>query len=215
MIQTIPLLMSLAGSAYGMYKSGKENKQREALLRNQSNQLDTWYNSNYYSRYLDSPEGKSILSELYRQSLAGADRSVRRQKVTGGNNETRLADQGQILDNIGQTINGLAGQSQAYKTNLQNMYWGRKAGIDANMDQLSAMKNQGWMNFMGNIVNAGAGLAAMGSSGGKTTAATSGFFSNAKNLGNGGTARMNLLESYNNSLGGIMDWASGQRKPFN
>lgn len=107
--------LGLATSIAGGVKSAKAAKDQQRLIEQQKAQNDAWYNKMYYQNYLDSKEAQSAMKRV-EETLRKRNQDAQAQAaVTGGTQESVIAQQANDQKLVGNVVEGLASRSDELK----------------------------------------------------------------------------------------------------
>lgn len=107
--------LGLATSIAGGVKSAKAAKDQQRLIEQQKAQNDAWYNKMYYQNYLDSKEAQSAMKRV-EETLRKRNQDAQAQAaVTGGTQESVIAQQANDQKLVGDVVEGLASRSDELK----------------------------------------------------------------------------------------------------
>lgn len=112
--------LSLAGLAYSAIKGGQANKANEALVNQQSEELEAWRNNN--QNYLDTVQGQAQV-KAQKEAMDQRVRSDEQKAViTGATDEAQLAARDSANRANAQTTEALAVQGNQYAQNVDAQY---------------------------------------------------------------------------------------------
>lgn len=109
------LLTGIGTSIAGGIKGGKAANKQQELINQQKAQNDAWYNKMYYQNYLDSKEAQSAMKRV-EETLRKRNQDAQAQAaVTGGTQESVIAQQANDQKLVGDVVEGLASRSDELK----------------------------------------------------------------------------------------------------
>ena len=150
---------SAAASLFGTLRSAKANKLQDKALQNRQSELQSWYDKEYYTPYLDTAAAKGTLSILRNNNKAAMQKVEQGSVIGRKSDEYRAATASALQSDYSSRVTGLAAQG----TQRQDSTSYRHQALKANLDNLQAanlqQKSQNWDNFAGNAMNAGIGFA--------------------------------------------------------
>ena len=112
--------LTLAGLAYAAIKGGKANKANEAIVNEQSEELEAWRNNN--QNYLDTVQGQAQV-KAQKDAMDQRVRSDEQKAViTGATDEAQLAARDSANRANAQTTEALAVQGNQYAQNVNEQY---------------------------------------------------------------------------------------------
>jgi hypothetical protein len=160
MIGEILAGVSALGSLLGTFKSAQANQNIDKQIRQRQSELDTWYNKEYNTPWLETPEGKSLVTLMNNQRDQTMKKVDQNNAITGASDETRVATADKVNRGTADTLARAAGTGGRYNQQILNrQYQGLKYGLDNLELQNLSNKNQQWGNFMNNAMNVGIGAA--------------------------------------------------------
>jgi hypothetical protein len=158
MIGTALGIASTLASLYGSIKSAEANKQIDNQINRRKSDLQSWYDNEYNTPYLDTADARGALTVL-RKNLG-----EQMQKVNQGNAIKGASDEAQVATaeagqkKMSDAVTRLAGYGTHYKDAIRRDYMNRQMALDNMEGQNLARKSQQWTNFMNNAMNAGMGF---------------------------------------------------------
>jgi hypothetical protein len=146
-------------SAYGSMKSAQANNASDALLKQRQSALQSWYDKEYNTNYLDTTEARGSLQVL-KNDLTERQKKVNQNNVIkGASDEVNVASGDQAQKVYANAVTRLAGYGTQRKDMIGREFRSRQEGLDnlqaANLQNKSAQ----WSNFMNNATNLGIGAA--------------------------------------------------------
>lgn len=157
--------ISAASSLFGSLKSAQANKRMDNQLQRRQSELQSWYDKEYNTNYLDTAEAKGtlrVLSNNMKESMQKVDQG---NAIQGASDEARVATADKAQRRYGDTVARIAGHGTQYKDAIRREYAGRKMNLDALQAQNLQQKSANWSNFANNALSAGVGFAEAGGSG--------------------------------------------------
>lgn len=153
--------VSLLASAYGALKNAKENRKYDTYLDRQRQELETMFNKEYYTPYLDTKDAKAAIRSMLTDMDNVNEKNSSSSAITGGTAEKEVATKDKLNENFTDALNQLAGLGEDKKRAVKSDYMADKAYLDsqnlqniknkaANFNQLQ----QNSMNLMGNTAMA-------------------------------------------------------------
>ena len=157
-IGTALSLISLLGSAYGMYGSSQANKEADSMLSGRMNDIQSRFDKEYNTPYLDTDQGMSIMKLLNKNFDKQSKKVDNASAVTGASHEAKIAARGKAQDNFDTSLTRLAGYGTMYKDMKERNY-------NRSMDQLFGHKLAVQEGKSENFTNLASNAANLGSSG--------------------------------------------------
>ena len=152
-IGTIATLIGLLSSGYGMAQSGRANKQMEKKIAREKQDLQSWYDTESNTNFLDTDMSRSTLEILQRQ-LAESNKNVdSKGAMTGETAESSLAKKSKGSEMFGDTVTQLAGYGTRYRDALRSEYVNRLNRITGLDYGMTAQKGQSGVNLGMNSMN--------------------------------------------------------------
>lgn len=148
--EAIGIGASLLGGLFGASKASKAAKAQQRLINNQRAKNEAWYNRNYYQNYLDSSEAKAALKRVEETMRRRNQEAQATAAVTGGTQESVLAQQENDQKLMGDVVNNLAARGDAIKRQVDAQ---NQANENALMHQQMAQyqaNEAGGAQLMGN-----------------------------------------------------------------
>jgi hypothetical protein len=158
MIGTILALGSTLASRYGSYKSAQANKNIDNDLARRNRDLDTWYNREYNTPYLDTIEGKSTIQILRDNYLERMKKVNQGNAIKGASDEMAVATADAGQRNFANNVTRLAGYGTQRQDQIGREYRGTKYNLESLGMQNLQKKAQNWETFINNADNAQQGL---------------------------------------------------------
>lgn len=148
--EAIGIGASLLGGLFGASKASKAAKAQQRLINDQRAKNEAWYNRNYYQNYLDSSEAKAALKRVEETMRRRNQEAQATAAVTGGTQESVLAQQENDQKLMGDVVNNLAARGDAIKRQVDAQ---NQANENALMHQQMAQyqaNEAGGAQLMGN-----------------------------------------------------------------
>lgn len=121
--------IGLAKSIFGGNNAAKQRKKMERYLNRQDDENTAWFNSNYYSNYLERADTQALIKNLRdnlgKQNKTAANMAV----VTGATPEQQAVQKEQSNKIISDTYSNLGAMGQQWKDGIMNTYMNRKQDI--------------------------------------------------------------------------------------
>lgn len=159
MIGEILTGVSVIGSLIGTLGSARANRNITGQINKRQSELQTWYDREYNTNYLDTEEAKStiqILRDQLKEQMKKVDQS---NVIRGASDEARVATAERLNKGLGQNITQLAGYGTRYKDMIRREYQGLKQNLDILQLENLQNKSQQWSNLSNNAMKAGVGFA--------------------------------------------------------
>jgi len=156
---------STLASWYGSRKSSEANKNIDNDLPRRNSKLESWYNKEYNTPYLDTAEGKSaiqILRDNYNKRMKKVDQG---NAIKGASDEMAVATADAGQQNFANNVTRLAGYGTQRQDQIGKEYRGMKYNLDSLGMQNLQNKSQNWSNFMSNAANTAIGASKADASG--------------------------------------------------
>jgi hypothetical protein len=141
------LIAGGVGQLFGLGKSAQANKKYDQYLSGMNRKLDTWYNKEYNTNYLDTDEAKSVLRLLQNQAKEVSGDLESSAAITGASAEKQVAAKDKLNQNYTNAATRLSGYGTQRKDQIQREYMGRKNNLDQMNLQSLASKDQNWSQF--------------------------------------------------------------------
>jgi len=183
--------VGIGGAIFGQIKGAKERKAQRKILRQayakldeqgnklkeRGDELNAFYTGESNKDYLDTSEARSALSALRKNQQESQKRMADIAAVTGASEESQLANNANLNENVAETTSNLAGKGTAYKTELRQEKNQQQSQLDAmtqNLEnrQMGLMMGDvgthgeaasGWDQFSQNALGTGSSLFSQGS----------------------------------------------------
>lgn len=155
MIGTALAVGSSLVSLYGSLKSAEANKRYDQYLNKRLSDLDTWYNTEYNTPYLDTTEGKAALGSVRTYYGDAMKKVSQNNAITGASDEAKVATGDKVQRGLSDTIMRLAGYGTRYRDSVRREYQGLKFPLENLQQENLARKSQNWSNLMTNATNLG------------------------------------------------------------
>ncbi len=107
--------IGLGSSIAGGIKSAKAAREQQKLINQQKSQNDAWYNRQYYQNYLDSSEAQSAMKRVEDTLRRRNQQAQAQAAVTGGTQESVIAQQANDQELMGDVTERLAARSDELK----------------------------------------------------------------------------------------------------
>ena len=166
----ISVAASLAMNAIAKKKSADERRKLEGLYKERQMDIDSLFNEQYYTDFMDTDVAKSTVSELQSQMDKAAGASENVAAATGQTAEGEVATKGMLQEKYTEALNKLAGYGTMYKDSQMNRYQQQLADLFGGKVGLAEGRIDDWRNFASNMSSAsGNAAAAWGTGGGGPT----------------------------------------------
>lgn len=157
----VPMITTGLGTVaqgWGMLQGNKAMKRFDQYNTNRMNQLDSWFNREYYQNYLNSATAKSALARL-RAMMNDRQGALKNTAVAGGATpEAVIAGQGDSMKMYNDAINALLGMGDQRRDQTMYRYQGLMQPLQQNqMNSLMGKVNM-WNQFGTNVTNSMNGL---------------------------------------------------------
>ena len=178
------LTAALGGAIYGGIKSGKLNRQAEAILQQQKKDNQHWYDVKMASDYTQRADVQAAIKKQRELLNEQYERARATNAVVGGTDESLALQKQAANQSLSQTATDVASRAADYKDKVESNYMARKVGLEdqerLNLQQRAAATSQA----ASQVVNAG--LKMVGSGAQHYSAATPGGRNTMKSLGDSG-----------------------------
>lgn len=162
----ISVAASLAMNALAKKKSADARKNVEGLYGERQINIDTLFNEQDSTDFLDTDVAKSTISELQSQMKKAGDASKNVAAATGQTAEGEIAVKGNLQEKFTEALNKLAGYGTQYKDAQLSRYRAELADLFGGKVGLAASKIDDWRNFASNLSGASGNAAAAWGTGG-------------------------------------------------
>lgn len=143
--------VGLVSSIIGGAKAAKAAKQQTAMINDQAAKNDAWYNQRYYQDYMDGSEARAAIKRVENTLKKRNEQAQATAAVTGGTQESVLAQQENDQNLMSDTIDNLAARGDAQKMqvdainqqNQQNTLNARLGQAQLNEQGSSSLFNNG------------------------------------------------------------------------
>ena len=149
---------SSLASWYGSKKSAQANRNIDNDLARRNRDLDTWYNREYNTPYLDTNEGKSTIQILRDDYIKRMKKVDQGNAIKGASDEMAVATADAGQQNFANNVTRLAGYGTQRQDQIGREYRGMKYNLDNLGMQNLQKKAQNWETFMDNASNAQQGF---------------------------------------------------------
>lgn len=140
------------GQLWEWYKRpSAEMAKAEGLAKNQLDELNAFYNENYYKDYMNSAEAQSAmraLTEQVRRMMGGVDNQA---VASGATDESKLAAKTGAVSTMADAINRLASLATQRKDSIRKDYMNYSGLLNQQMAQIYGNKAQGYLTQQNNI----------------------------------------------------------------
>jgi hypothetical protein len=148
-------LLSLFGSAAGAIGSAGANNRYDKYLNKRMSDLESWYNTEYNTPYLDTTAGKSALGSLRTYYGDAMKRVGQNSAITGASDEAKVATGDKVQRGLADSVMRLAGYGTQYRDAIRREYQGLKMNLENMQQDNLARKSASWNNLMANAANLG------------------------------------------------------------
>lgn len=134
----------LASGIAGGIKSANAAREQQNLINQQKAQNDAWYNKMYYQNYMDSSEAQAAMKRV-EDTLRNRNKDAQAQAaVTGGTQESVIAQQANDQKLVGDVVESLAARSDEQKRQADYMKQANDSAImQQQLAQLQANESGG------------------------------------------------------------------------
>lgn len=143
--------LSLAGSIYAAVKGGKANRENEAIVKEQQEELEAWKNNN--SNYLDTVEGKSMVEQAREAYDSRSKQDASTAVITGATPEAELAAKEASNKGFNDLYRNIASQGSQYARQNEGIYRQSLSNIYAQRMNINSQKAQNAANLGNNAGN--------------------------------------------------------------
>lgn len=130
----------VGSSIYGAVKSSQANKRARALLQNQRDENQKWYEQRMAEDYTQRADAQNIL----RKQRELLDEQYKRARATnivaGGTDESLALQQANANDIMGETMSDIAAQASDYKDAVEQQYRSQDSAF--NQQQIAIEQQQ-------------------------------------------------------------------------
>lgn len=130
----------VGSSIYGAVKSSQANKRARALLQNQRDENQKWYEQRMAEDYTQRADAQNIL----RKQRELLDEQYKRARATnivaGGTDESLALQQANANDIMGETMSDIAAQASDYKDAVEQQYRSQDSAL--NQQQIAIEQQQ-------------------------------------------------------------------------
>lgn len=130
----------VGSSIYGAVKSSQANKRARALLQNQRDENQKWYEQRMAEDYTQRADAQNIL----RKQRELLDEQYKRARATnivaGGTDESLALQQANANDIMGETMSDIAAQASGYKDAVEQQYRSQDSAL--NQQQIAIEQQQ-------------------------------------------------------------------------
>lgn len=142
--------VGLASSLIGGAKAAKAAKQQQKLIDAQKADNEAWYNRNYYQDYMDSSVARSALKRVEDTLKRRNQQAQGMAAVTGGTQESVLAQQENDQKLLSDTVENLASRADAQKQQVDMINQQNKNNTMNQQMQQEQLTEQGNSGLLGN-----------------------------------------------------------------
>lgn len=121
--------VGLVSGIMGANKASKAAKAQQQLINQQRAKNEAWYNRNYYQNYLDSSEARSAMKRVEDTMRRRNQEAQATAAVTGGTQESVLAQQENDQKLMGDVVGNLASRGDAIKRQVDRQNQANEASI--------------------------------------------------------------------------------------
>lgn len=149
----------VGSSIYGAVKSSQANKKAQALIQNQRDENERWYNMRMAQDYTQRADVQNVLRkqrELFNEQYQKA-RSA--SVVAGGTEEAAAVQMAEANKAMGDTMAEIAAQSSDYKEGIEEQYRAKDDALNQQQVAVEQAKAQNIAAAAGQMGSAVGGLA--------------------------------------------------------
>ena len=123
-------IAALGGAIYGGIKSGKLNRQAEAVLQKQKTDNQRWYDVKMASDYTQRADVQAAIKKQRELLQEQYDRARATNVVAGGTDESLALQKQAANQSLSQTASDVAARAADYKDNVDRQYRDRKESLE-------------------------------------------------------------------------------------
>lgn len=181
--------LSILGNIYGGIKSAQQNKEIDELLAGRMNDLQSRFDKDYNTNFLDTDHAKSVIKTLSKQHGESLKKVDNAGAITGASQEAKIAARESSQGKFDDALTSLAGYGTQYKDMKEREFNRRDDSLQNIFLQHQMNKGGNWTNLMGNATNLGqTGIMAEAMGGGGGVNLSGLFGMNSLKGGSGGMA---------------------------
>lgn len=120
----------IGSSIYGAVKSSQANKRAQAMIQNQRDENQKWYDQKIAEDYTQRSDVQNILRKQRDLLNEQYQRARATNIVAGGTDESLALQQQAANEAMGDTIAGIAANASNYKDSIENQYRAQDAALN-------------------------------------------------------------------------------------
>lgn len=120
----------IGSSIYGAVKSSQANKRAQAMIQNQRDENQKWYDQKIAEDYTQRSDVQNILRKQRDLLNEQYQRARATNIVAGGTDESLALQQQAANEAMGDTIADIAANASSYKDSIENQYRAQDAALN-------------------------------------------------------------------------------------
>lgn len=120
----------IGSSIYGAVKSSQANKRAQAMIQNQRDENQKWYDQKMAEDYTQRSDVQNILRKQRDLLNEQYQRARATNIVAGGTDESLALQQQAANEAMGDTIADIAANASSYKDSIENQYRAQDAALN-------------------------------------------------------------------------------------
>lgn len=152
------MVTSIGGSLAGAIGSAISNSKMRKSIADGRRENQAWYNRKSAEQYTQRSDAQAILKKQRELLDQQYKRSRATNAIAGGTDESLAKQQAAANDAMSNTMTNMAGQADAYKTNIENQYRQTEAQYREMEAKADAQQAANIANAAGTAVKAGVAL---------------------------------------------------------
>lgn len=148
----------IGSSIYGAVKSSQANKRAQAMIQNQRDENQKWYDQKMAEDYTQRSDVQNILRKQRDLLNEQYQRARATNIVAGGTDESLALQQQAANEAMGDTIADIAANASSYKDSIENQYRAQDAALNQQQIGVEQAKAQAIAQAAGQMGSAVGGL---------------------------------------------------------
>lgn len=148
----------IGSSIYGAVKSSQANKRAQAMIQNQRDENQKWYDQKIAEDYTQRSDVQNILRKQRDLLNEQYQRARATNIVAGGTDESLALQQQAANEAMGDTIADIAANASSYKDSIENQYRAQDAALNQQQIGVEQAKAQAIAQAAGQMGSAVGGL---------------------------------------------------------
>lgn len=134
----------------GGIKTAQANKEQKRLLQEERKRIQSQYEKDYYSDYLNRSDIQSLVKKMQDQSKKRSESAAATAVVTGGTPESIAAQQQAEAEGMGQAMSQIAGYGDQWKQGVADRYNQQMSNLNSMQYQFNSERSANYSNMLSN-----------------------------------------------------------------